>query len=309
MGTTFGELKTRVSTVLQDPSLRTFTEALVEELIQDALVEVGRFAPEEYTEDIDPVVGQLSYQLRYAPEDVDVTGESDTDLLTSVDHGLTAGTRIKFTALTGGTGLSLNTTYYVISSGLTDDDFKIATTFSGSAVNFTSDVTATSTFRRIGTEDAIPEIELVRVEIWDPTETPDRLVAAVQPASRQPRGFGDQGWYVWNGILTLPVRTASALDEYVEEYVIRVWGYSPYLPPVSDADVISASNEVIQAMLWYIRLAAIDMLLASRDLFTQWQTRSGNTDMSPAALMNQRSIAEAAWNRRSRSLSRLRSDY
>jgi hypothetical protein len=312
MSTTFGELKTRVSTVLQDPDLRTFTEDLVEELVQSALVEVGRIAPEQYYEDIDPTEGTLAYQLRYAPADLDVTIEADTDAIAYTGHGMTVGTRIKFTELTGGTGLSLYTTYYVIQDDLTDEEFvdafKVSGTLNGSVVDVTVDYTATTSFRRLGSEDAMPEIEVVRVEVWDPTQSPDAYVMTVPQGAKQPIPGGDAGWSVWGGILTVPSRIASSMDEYLDQYIYRVWGYSPYISPVADADIITVSREVEQAMVWFIRLEAIDMLLGSRDLFTQWQTRSGNTDITPAQLMNQRSMAEQAWTRKSRAISRLRAE-
>jgi hypothetical protein len=225
MSTTFGALKTRVATVLQDPSARTFTAGLVSELIQSALTEVGRIAPELFMEDLTPVANQLVYAVRSAA-------------------------------------------------------FSAAT---------------------------VPEIEVMRVEVWDASQTPDEFICRVNPASRE-WGGQDSGWYVWNGELYLPTRFARGLVGYEAEYVIRLWGYSPYVHPSDDADVIGVSSDVEQAMIWFIRLEAIDMLLASRDLFTQWQARSGNTDMSPAGLMNQRSIAEQAWARRSRAIQRLRSE-
>lgn len=312
MSTTFGALKTRVSTVMQDPDLRTFTEDLVEELVWSALVEVGRIAPEFYTEDIDPVESALAYQLRYAPVDVDFTAEADTDVITATAHGLTANTRIRFTELTGGTGLSLYTTYYVVQDSLTDeefvDGFKVTLALNGAVVDITEDATADSSFRRVGSEDAIPEIEVVRVEVWDPTQAPDAYIMTIPPGSKQPISGGDAGWSVWGGILTVPSRIAQSMDQYLDQYIYRVWGYSPYLMPVADADVIAVSREVEQAMLWFIRLEAIELLLGSRDLFTQWQTRSGNTDITPAQLMNQKSTAEQAWARKSRAIQRLRAE-
>lgn len=223
MSTTYGALKTRVATNLQDPNGLTFTDGLVEELILSALVEVGRIAPEQFTEDLTPVANQFVYPIR-------------------------------------------------------SDDF------SG---------------------EAVPEVEVMRVEVWDASVEPERFIQRITPASRDIVA-GDTGWYVWNGELYLPSRSVRGLIDYEANYVIRVWGYSPYVTPVADDDVIAVSTEVQQAMIWFCRLEAIDLLLASRDLFSQWQTRSGNTDMSPAALMNQRSIAEQAWQRRSRAIARLR---
>lgn len=156
--------------------------------------------------------------------------------------------------------------------------------------------------------DAIPEIEVMRVEVWDASQSPEAFVSKVLPAAHETSGGQDSGWYVWNGQLTLPTRTVLGLVGFEADYVIRVWGYSPYVLPVDDADVIGISRDVEQAAIWFCRLEAIDLLLASRDLFTQWQTRSGNSDISPAGLMNQRSIAEQAWSRRSKAIQRLRSE-
>lgn len=226
MSTTYGALKTRVANVLQDPSARTFTDTLLEELITSAIVEVGRIAPELFTEDITPVADQLTYVVR------------------------------------------------------TSD-------FSGVAQ---------------------PEIEVMRVEVWDASVSPEAFVSRLTPAAHTVSGGQDSGWYVWNGTLYIPTRIVKGLQGHEADYVLRVWGYSPYVLPSDDADVIAISKDVEQAAIWFIRLEAIDLLLASRDLFTQWQVRSGNTDLSPAGLMNQRSIAEQAWARRSRSIQRLRTE-
>lgn len=71
-----------------------------------------------------------------------VTGEADDNTFTSTAHGLTAGDKVQFTALTGGTGLSTGTDYYVIAAGLTANAFRVSATAGGSEVNFTTDVTA-----------------------------------------------------------------------------------------------------------------------------------------------------------------------
>ena len=48
---------------------------------------------------------------------------------------------IQFTSLTGGTGLSTLTPYFVIASGLTANVFKVSATSGGSEVNFTTNIT------------------------------------------------------------------------------------------------------------------------------------------------------------------------
>lgn len=223
MSTTLGELKDRIANVMQDPDQKTFTDTLLGELVLAALVEVGRLAPEQFTEDITLVASQRAYAVR-------------------------------------------------------SDDF-------------------------LG--DAIPEIELTRVEVWDPTQEPEALVAAVPDAGLQPVR-ADSGWSYWGGTLYLDRRTIKGVSGHESDYVLRVYGYSPYVLPDSDSDVISISKDVEQAAIQYARVEGIKMLLASRDLFTQWQVRSGNTDISPAGLMNQLNIERDEWRSYARNIARPR---
>jgi len=67
---------------------------------------------------------------------VDVTAATPA-VVTKTAHGLQAGDRIKFTAGTLPSGLSLNTYYWVISSGLTANDFELSLTKGGAAINTT----------------------------------------------------------------------------------------------------------------------------------------------------------------------------
>lgn len=69
-----------------------------------------------------------------------VTGTASTDLINAVAHGLPNGTRVKFTALTGGAGLTAGTTYYVVTTAA--NTFQLALTAGGAAINFTTDITA-----------------------------------------------------------------------------------------------------------------------------------------------------------------------
>ena len=71
-----------------------------------------------------------------------VTGTESTNIIT-LPVGMTApvlGSIVYFSALTGGSGLSTNRMYYVIEPS--SNTFQVADTPSGSAINFTSNVTA-----------------------------------------------------------------------------------------------------------------------------------------------------------------------
>jgi hypothetical protein len=69
-----------------------------------------------------------------------ITGDAGTDIITATGSAFANGQRVRFTALTGGTGLNTTTNYFVINvSGAT---FQLSTTDGGSASLFTTNITA-----------------------------------------------------------------------------------------------------------------------------------------------------------------------
>jgi len=75
-----------------------------------------------------------------------ITGTAASDLFADVGHGLIAGEAIRFLTKVGGTGISLATTYYVRTTGLTADAFALSAAApapsEGAILNFTTDMTA-----------------------------------------------------------------------------------------------------------------------------------------------------------------------
>lgn len=68
-------------------------------------------------------------------------------VITSNSHGLSAGMRVRlYTTGNLPTGLSVNTDYFVIATGLTTNAFELALTPSGTAINTTGTQTGTHTF-------------------------------------------------------------------------------------------------------------------------------------------------------------------
>jgi len=67
---------------------------------------------------------------------------SDDIIDTAAAHGLTTGNAVEFSALTGGTGLTVGVGYFVIAANLAATTFQVSTIEGGSAVNFTTDITA-----------------------------------------------------------------------------------------------------------------------------------------------------------------------
>lgn len=151
-------------------------------------------------------------------------------------------------------------------------------------------------------DQPVPEVEVVRVEVWDSSTTPAKPFRFVEPAAAHPTGltYSQAGWSVWGGILFIPNRVEDMIDPLT--HVIKVWGYSPWPPVTDDSDVLPFGKTLEEAIVLYTFIEAARRLLANRTLFTQWQTRSNNTDVTPAALMNDMNMALDEWRRRSRAI-------
>lgn len=69
-----------------------------------------------------------------------ITGNASTDILTATGSAFVSGQRVRFTALTGGTGLNTTTNYFVVNPvGAT---FQVETSIGGGASLFTTNITA-----------------------------------------------------------------------------------------------------------------------------------------------------------------------
>jgi hypothetical protein len=78
----------------------------------------------------DPVTGVV----------LSATGVAATDLITATGHAFVNGDQIGFQSLTGGAGLTAGTTYFV--RDVAGNDFKVAATSGGAAIDFTTAITA-----------------------------------------------------------------------------------------------------------------------------------------------------------------------
>lgn len=146
---------------------------------------------------------------------------------------------------------------------------------------------------------AVPEIRLIRVEVW--SGVPARYKLKVRAKAGQPSLDNWSGWDVWGGKLELP---SYVVDGYIDpdNDVIRVWGYSPYVPVSADEDVIPVSAELELAVRTFCRVEGLKRLTNSRVLFKQWQARSNNTDVTLGQLNSDLQVAEDEWRKLSRAL-------
>jgi len=69
-----------------------------------------------------------------------ITGDASTNVITATGSDFANGQPIRFTALSGGSGLNTTTNYFV--REVSGDTFKVETSIGGGAVNFTTNITA-----------------------------------------------------------------------------------------------------------------------------------------------------------------------
>lgn len=107
--------------------------------------EIGRFAGVRFIESsaskvFVPALGGTDGGSG-APVTLQTSAAAD-DIIDATAHGFAVGDKVKFTALTGGTGLTVDQVYEVIAANHGANTFQVSATAGGSAVNFTTDITA-----------------------------------------------------------------------------------------------------------------------------------------------------------------------
>ena len=90
-----------------------------------------------------------------------VTGNAAADTITITGSGFESGQRVRFTSLTGGSGLNTTTNYFVVNPS--GDTFQVSTTLGGSPSLFTTNITAAtlltgaSTFAHVALSQNTPD--------------------------------------------------------------------------------------------------------------------------------------------------------
>jgi len=75
------------------------------------------------------------------------SANADDIIDTATAHGLTIGNTVEFSSLTGGTGLVVDTTYWVIATSLASTSFRISASEGGTPLTFSSDITAGTVYQ------------------------------------------------------------------------------------------------------------------------------------------------------------------
>lgn len=119
-----------------------------------------------------------------------------------------------------------------------------------------------------------------------------------------PHGIGagpNSGWELHGGILYLPPSVTFTAGE-----TLRAFGYARYV----QLDAASSTTEMDARAIWGVRQFArsegFQNLIADRTQFQQWQTASGNTDVTAIALAQLAANAQRRWDRARQRLRRMR---
>lgn len=83
-----------------------------------------------------------------------VTGVAATDVISLAGHPFVNGDQVQFTAISGGTGLAINTVYFVVAS-VAGVSFQLSLTTGGAAINFTTDIVSGTMIRSFGITGAL----------------------------------------------------------------------------------------------------------------------------------------------------------
>lgn len=149
-----------------------------------------------------------------------------------------------------------------------------------------------------------PTVQVQRVEVWDGSVSPRNFLYWLTPQAQGYVNASGVGWEVRGG--TLSITNAQYIWLNLATQVLRVWGYRPYPRLTDDATTLGFPFEIEMAVRAYAKVAAYRLLDTDRSLFTQWQIRANNTDMTPASLMNLVSAAEASWLRLAKQITVIR---
>lgn len=143
-----------------------------------------------------------------------------------------------------------------------------------------------------------------RLELWDHSLTPQRVVARVVHVSENPVASSEAGWELWNGNLRISYGTLTQIDP--AKHDLRLWGWGPRLR-LND---LTQASELTDDLEWLVREGAVSMgyerLVNDRSLFTQWQTLPGNNDISPTQLTNAADRRARLWQDHKRGVAIIR---
>lgn len=304
--TTQAELMVKIARALRDTSNKTFSENDLRDFIADGLNEIGDTAPERFQENLEITAGTYDYPLRsdlFENPSIDIElsrvelWTNETPPLPVCDFTPGSNSRIKnsqagwyvFNGVLSLTraqvAIALEDTHVIRVWGFSPYAFAgygpVLPAAGDAAIASTNVITTTSAHGLV----AGNRVRVVSITGGVPlvAGTDYYVVAPVTPTTFKVSET--------DGGAVIDITTDSSA------IVLAVGG---------DGIIVPLSSALTAALVAYARKEGMERLNMSRELFTQWQTQSNNSDVSPAALMNALTLARDEWRRLSRKLVVLR---
>ncbi len=186
-----------------------------------------------------------------------VTIDPATDLFTATGHGLQVGDQLSFSASDGElpAGLSANTTYYVIASGLSADAFRVSATAGGGTINITGTATGTYQFLRQGaTEIDVVGFSANRLGRQIKYPSAGSTGSPGSPVTISARGGSTAG-----SSFTVTLAPSTILHEYVGGGSVTVGGVSY---PITSASYNNATGVTVLTATGYAPTVGASITLA-----------------------------------------------
>ena len=115
------------------------------------------------------------------------------------------------------------------------------------------------------------------------------------------------GWDHFAGVLDLPQALSFSVTGNPDTTdLLRVWGYAPRIPPDLDDDVVDVDAKAERAIRLNAALTGYQRLVNDRTLYSQWNTASGNTDVTMSQLVSLAQVFSQQWDAERRRLRVLR---
>jgi len=124
---------------------------------------------------------------------------------------------------------------------------------------------------------------------------------ATLPKATETWDSPNSGWELHGGVLYFPPSYF-----YQSGDTLRLYGYGPYIVMSATSDTTDVDAPGIWAVRVFCQAEGFGRLLADRAAFQQWQTTSGNTDVTAAALAQLAVTMQRRWDSEKARLRRMR---
>lgn len=309
--TTYAELQDKVSRTLQDPDNQTFDLQTVKDMIAAGWAEVSLISPQRFIEDLTPVDDQVAYLLQ--ADDFPDGNDDIRPVSVEVWDGGPPERPLKWIepASSHVTGLTYSEAGWQFWGGYLNLPNRWVAYLNGHSADYFLRVRGYAPWplpndqqALAGTATGTAATNLVTLAGHGLlANDPVRFISLVGGAGI---GISTTYYVIASGLTADAFKFSATLGGAEFDFTTDITAGSVVKVIPVDADVIPFTAGVEEALVIYCYIEALRRLIGNRALFTQWQTRSNNTDVTPAALMNDLNIAQEEWRRKSRAILVLR---